>query len=91
MIFINQDTMWRISEIRSTISIILAFVYIYLPSQELANQTHLQCRFRHRDIYNLTNICNGVCAKASLIARFVGPTWGPAGADRTHVGLMLDP
>ena len=23
------------------------------------------------------------------IARFMGPTWGPAGADRTHVGPML--
>ena len=29
-------------------------------------------------------ICN-----ASLIARFMGPTWGPSGADRTQVGPML--
>ena len=27
----------------------------------------------------------------SLIARFMGPTWGPSGADRTHVGPMLAP
>ena len=27
----------------------------------------------------------------SLIARFVGPTWGPFGADRTQVGPMLAP
>ena len=27
----------------------------------------------------------------SLIARFMGPTWGPSGADRTQVGPMLDP
>ena len=27
----------------------------------------------------------------SLIARFMGPTWGPAGADRTQVGPMLAP
>ena len=26
-----------------------------------------------------------------LIARFVGPTWGQSGADRTHVGPMLAP
>ena len=26
-----------------------------------------------------------------LIARFVGPTWGPSGADRTQVGPMLAP
>ena len=25
----------------------------------------------------------------SLIAKFMGPTWGPAGADRTQVGPML--
>ena len=27
----------------------------------------------------------------TLIARFVGPTWGPSGADRTQVGPMLAP
>ena len=27
----------------------------------------------------------------SLIARFVGPTWGPPGADRTQEGPMLAP
>ena len=30
-------------------------------------------------------------AGRSLIARFMGPTWGPSGADRTQVGLMLTP
>ena len=30
----------------------------------------------------------GLCI-ISLIARFMGPTWGPAGADMTLVGLML--
>ena len=27
----------------------------------------------------------------SLITRFMGPTWGPSGADRTQVGPMLGP
>ena len=27
--------------------------------------------------------------RASSIARFMGPTWGPSGADRTQVGPML--
>ena len=27
----------------------------------------------------------------SLIARFMGPTWGPSGADRAQVGPMLAP
>ena len=29
--------------------------------------------------------------KWALIARFMGPTWGPSGADRTQVGPMLAP
>ena len=29
--------------------------------------------------------------KLPLIARFMGPTWGPSGADRTQVGPMLSP
>ena len=29
--------------------------------------------------------------KASLIAKFMGPTWGPPGAGRTQVGPMLAP
>ena len=28
---------------------------------------------------------------APLIARFMGPTWGPSGADRTQVGHILAP
>ena len=28
---------------------------------------------------------------ATLIARFMGPTWGPSGTDRTQVGPMLAP
>ena len=31
------------------------------------------------------------CENTSLIARFMGPTWGPSGADRTQVGPMLAP
>ena len=29
--------------------------------------------------------------RTTLIARFMGPTWGPSGADRTQVGPMLVP
>ena len=29
--------------------------------------------------------------KCPLIVRFVGPTWGPSGSDRTQVGPMLAP
>ena len=29
--------------------------------------------------------------RATLIAKFMGPTWGPSGANRTQVGPMLAP
>ena len=32
-----------------------------------------------------------IFCRYSLIARFMGPTWGPSGADRTQVGPMLAP
>ena len=32
-----------------------------------------------------------VWVDSSLIARLMGPTWGPSGADRTQVGPMLAP
>ena len=31
------------------------------------------------------------CSTLPLKARFLGPTWGPSGADRTQVGPMLAP
>ena len=37
------------------------------------------------DLWFLSTIC------ITLIARFMGPTWGPSGADRTEMGLMLSP
>ena len=38
----------------------------------------------------VANEIRGKC-KATLIARFMGPTWGPSGADGTQVGPMLAP
>ena len=32
-----------------------------------------------------------ICIIISLIARFMGPTWGSSGADRTQMGPMLAP
>ena len=33
----------------------------------------------------------GTCHSSSPIARFMGPIWGPSGADKTQVGPMLAP
>ena len=38
-----------------------------------------------------TSWCRGDQHSVPLIARFVGPTWGPSGADRTQVGPILAP
>ena len=35
--------------------------------------------------------CNLTTTNTHQIARFMGPTWGPSGADRTQVGPMLAP
>ena len=42
----------------------------------------VQCCFNMVDIRKMLTIY-------TLIARFMGPTWGPSGADRTQVGPML--
>ena len=38
---------------------------------------------------NRTVISHLIIPSPSLIARFMGPTWGPSGVDRTHVGPIL--
>ena len=44
---------------------------------------------------NITSLlsCTGGSShhNTTLIARFMGPTWGPSGADRTQVGHMFTP
>ena len=46
--------------------------------------------FRMHDsfLHDLATHCSQLLP---LIARFMGPTWGPSGADRTQVGPMLAP
>ena len=39
----------------------------------------------------LYSLLFGLYHKLPQIARFMGPTWGPSGADRTQVGPMLAP
>ena len=44
---------------------------------------------RYHDVNKPQVITNGFIHP--LIAKFMGPTWGPSGADRTQVGPMLAP
>ena len=41
--------------------------------------------------WHYDNLSLQCCTLVSLRARFMGSTWGPSGADRTQVGLMLAP
>ena len=47
----------------------------------------LSCRM----MFFKASLATSVCTVESLIASFMGPTWGPPGADRTQVGPMLAP
>ena len=52
------------------------------------------CWFPHRLRLQDTSCYGYSCVKyisTSLIARFMWPTWGPSGADRTRVGSLLAP
>ena len=52
-----------------------------------ANEACLPCRpFTH--LHSRLPLAQ---ATMTLITRFMGPTWGPSGADRTRVGPMLAP
>ena len=82
---------------------IYIYVYIYMNSSYLncigikawrSNYVHV----RYCDV--ITQPCPylygglvkpAVEVKTSIIARFMGPTWGPSGADRTQVGPLLAP
>ena len=50
-----------------------------------------QLSWRHHDMGTLSMLLNLYEVIGALIARFMGPTWGPSGADRTQVGPMLAP
>ena len=43
------------------------------------------------DHINHNYVRSVIVETATLLARFMGPTWGPSGDDRTQVGPMLAP
>ena len=51
----------------------------------------LQHESYHISGYVRTAVNGSYAFLTTLIARFMGPTWGPSGADRTQVGPMLAP
>ena len=53
------------------------------PVQRASNQENVFMSWYHHVV--------AIHPQMPLIARFMGPTWGPSGADRTQVGPMLAP
>ena len=80
-------------------------IHMLLFTQDSSTTERVLMRFRHmntnlrhlvlkRETGTIPTKCcthQDSCAVISLIARFMGPTWGPSGADRPHVGPMLAP
>ena len=67
-------------------------IWIWFFSNQHLNYSQIQ---RCQDICNHTAVycCDSAffVTMVSLIASFMGPIWGPSGADRTQVGPMLAP
>ena len=64
------------------------------------NKKYIQFCSQHYTYYWPTVKCWDICRRSgglvqgtstSIIARFMGPTWGTSGADRSQVGSMLAP
>ena len=53
------------------------------------NTGQLHVHIQNKNSWIAKNTLNRSVILTSLIARFMGPTWGPSGADRTQVGPML--
>ena len=75
-------------------------IYIETATHHLSschlNQSLTSCQLCHRWLpwmlsWQKPEVPLVFCDKGSLIARFLGPTWGPSGTDRTQVGPMLAP
>ena len=49
------------------------------------------CHLRIFHVSDTTEQALMDCTAITQIARFMRPTWGPSGADRTQVGPMLAP
>ena len=70
---------------------ILSLLFIFLRTSMNRYQNQLSICFRVKN--KLSQYSNFPCELNvwTMIARFMGPMWGPFGADRTQVGPMLAP
>ena len=80
---------WDIKYVHSNLSNPLTWM-IYKTRKQAINQRMLHGIFYLWTLLIVIIDIDSMDA-AALIARFMGPTWGPSGADRTPVGPMLVP
>ena len=76
------------SQVQLNKDILLPSLIFRLPGSTLLNV------LKHHSIHGCMSYHCGkktTIHKPSLLANFMGPTWGPSGADRTQVGPMLAP
>ena len=64
-------------------------MHFIVKQHEFPAVVHGRCRL-HTTLC-LSDVKRQAIVSTTLIARFMGPTWGPRGDDRTQVGPMLAP
>ena len=90
-----EKTVWLAISLK--ICLWYATPFLEIPSQYFsclsAIYQVLEIHAKHAHLHMGTALEAGVRGmdKQSLIARFMGPAWGPSGADRAQVGPMLAP
>ena len=91
----HQTITWTSIDISSKV---FCGIHSAVLQELLLNLIHDMCSDITLQIINISNrgqwVNAGWCMFYSydnLIARFMGPTWGPSRADRTQVGPMLAP
>ena len=103
--YINQDTFFIIYHQNITPPVSCSPLYSSQCSSNLADSGcwasclqcgRLQTHWHGRQVARLpTDTCytltQKTTTKTSLVAKFLGPTWGSSGAERTQVGPMLTP
>ena len=62
-----------------------------MPNVSMTSSLHSQNGWQRTSRRNCFHDAAMAWIEPSLIVRFMGPTWGPTGADRTQVGAQVGP
>ena len=95
-LFVHTLIYWNIKDVfdtfcQKTYPVKNCQFIIFLVHNELRNKMTVQSGSAYMPQLVLALAIAALPILASLIARFMGPAWGPSGADRAQVGPMLAP